>query len=89
MHKLYPTLFSPYQLPNGVVLKNRMICPPNAPSTVQGAQNYPTDHLIRQYAQRLETAPLLSLPPAAISPPLTRKSTPGDGMWRMAVHKMP
>lgn len=52
MHPCYPTLFSPYQLPNGVVLKNRMICPPNAPSTVQGAQNYPTNNLIRQYAQR-------------------------------------
>lgn len=52
MHKLYPTLFSPYTLPNGVVLKNRMICPPNAPSTIQGAQNYPTNNTIRQYAQR-------------------------------------
>lgn len=52
MHPYYPTLFSPYQLPNGVVLKNRMICPPNAPSTIQGAQNYPTDNLIRHYAQR-------------------------------------
>lgn len=52
MHPYYPTLFSPYQLPNGVVLKNRMICPPNAPSTIQGAENYPTDHLIRHYAQR-------------------------------------
>ena len=36
MHPYYPTLFSPYQLPNGVVLKNRMICPPNAPTTIQG-----------------------------------------------------
>ena len=52
MHRYYPTIFSPYQLPNGVVLKNRMICPPNAPSTIQGAQNYPTDNLIRHYAQR-------------------------------------
>lgn len=52
MHPIYPTLFSPYVLPNGVVLKNRMICPPNAPSTIQGAQNYPTDNLIRHYAQR-------------------------------------
>ncbi len=52
MHPQYPTLFSPYVLPNGVVLKNRMICPPNAPSTIQGAQNYPTNNLIRQYAQR-------------------------------------
>ena len=52
MHPIYPTLFSPYKLPNGVVLKNRMICPPNAPSTIQGAENYPTDHLIRHYAQR-------------------------------------
>ncbi len=52
MHPKYPTLFSPYQLPNGVVLKNRMICPPNAPTTIQGAQNYPTNNLIRHYAAR-------------------------------------
>lgn len=52
MHKIYPTLFSPYQLPNGVVLKNRMICPPNAPSTIQGAENFPTQNTIRQYAMR-------------------------------------
>lgn len=54
MHPYYPTLFSPYVLPNGVVLKNRMICPPNAPSTIQGAENYPTAHTIRQYAKRAQ-----------------------------------
>ena len=52
MHRYYPTLLSPYVLPNGVVLKNRMICPPNQPSTVQGAENFPTQNLIRQYADR-------------------------------------
>lgn len=52
MHKTYPTLLSPYMLPSGVVLKNRMICPPNQPATVQGAENFPTQNLIRQYADR-------------------------------------
>ena len=48
MNRYYPTLLSPHVLPNVVVLKNRMICPPNQPSTVQGAENFPTQNFIRQ-----------------------------------------
>ena len=89
MHPYYPTLFSPFQLPNGVVLKNRMICPPNAPTTIQGAENYPTDHLIRHLPSVPETAPPLSPPPAAIWSRRIPRGTPGAGMQRMAAHKRP
>lgn len=51
MHDYYPTLLSPIQV-GSRILKNRMICPPSAPGTIQGPQNYPTETLIRHYADR-------------------------------------
>ena len=51
MHDFYPTLLSPIQVGNRI-LKNRMICPPSAPGTIQGPQSYPTETLIQHYADR-------------------------------------
>lgn len=51
MHDFYPTLLSPIQV-GSKILKNRMICPPSAPGTIQGPQNYPTETLIQHYADR-------------------------------------
>ncbi|MDD6023077.1 MAG: FAD-dependent oxidoreductase, partial [Oscillospiraceae bacterium] len=51
MHDFYPTLLSPLAV-GGRVLKNRMICPPSAPGTIQGPQNYPSETLIQYYADR-------------------------------------
>lgn len=51
MHEFYPTLLSPVKA-GSRILKNRMICPPSAPGTIQGPQSYPTETLIRHYAAR-------------------------------------
>lgn len=51
MHEFYPTLLSPIQV-SSRILKNRMICPPSAPGTIQGPQSYPTETLIQHYADR-------------------------------------
>ena len=40
MHEFYPTLLSPIQI-GGRVLKNRMICPPSAPGTIQEPRSNP------------------------------------------------
>ena len=51
MHSFYPTLLSPIAV-GGRILKNRMISPPSAPGTIQGPQDYPTETLIKHYADR-------------------------------------
>ena len=42
MSHRYQTLISPFVLPNGVVLKNRMVHPKCAPDQTQGPEDWPT-----------------------------------------------
>ena len=51
MNKYYPNLFSAIKVGN-IVLKNRMICPPSKPHFIQGDENFPSEQLIRHYANR-------------------------------------
>lgn len=76
MHEYYPTLLSPIEI-GGRVLKNRMICPPNAPSTIQGPQGYPTETLIRHYADRARNgAAIVTCSGGYLTPP-----DPSGHMW--------
>ena len=76
MHQFYPTLLSPIQV-GGRILKNRMICPPSAPGTIQGPQNYPTDTLINYYADRARNgAAIVTCSGGYLAPP-----DPNGHMW--------
>lgn len=46
MSHRYETLLTPFVLPNGQILKNRMIQPKCAPDQIQGPEDYPTEQFI-------------------------------------------
>ena len=51
----YQTLISPFVLPNGVVLRTRMVHPKCAPDQLEGPEDYPTEqfgHFHREAARR-------------------------------------
>ncbi len=76
MHEYYPTLLSPIQV-GGRILKNRMICPPSAPGTIQGPQNYPSETLIQHYADRAKNgAAIVTCSGNYLTPP-----DPSGHMW--------
>ena len=54
MSKRYKHMISPFQLPNGVILRNRMIAPPSEPHYIQAAENFPSEGLIMHYARRAQ-----------------------------------
>ncbi len=54
MSHRYQNMISPYRLPNGVVLRNRMIAPPSEPHYIQAAENFPSEALIMHYARRAQ-----------------------------------
>ncbi len=51
----YPHLFEPIVLPNGVVVKNRMESTPSGLHFLQGAEPYPTEAVIANYANRAKS----------------------------------
>ena len=55
MNHRYQTLISPFVLPNGVVLRTRMVHPKCAPDQLEGPEDYPTEqfgHFHREAARR-------------------------------------
>ena len=59
MNKEFKSMTSPYQLPNGVILRNRMIIPPSEPHNIQATENYPSEGTIMHYARRAQNGAAL------------------------------
>ncbi len=51
-YKKYPLMFSPYRLPNGVLLKSRLEATPSGQHFIQGPEPYPTHAAIADYASK-------------------------------------
>ena len=50
MSDRYKHMISPFRLPNGVILRNRMIVPPSEPHYIQAGENFPSEGIIMHYA---------------------------------------
>lgn len=59
MNDRYKNMTSPFRLPNGVILRNRMICPPSEPHYIQAGENFPSEGLIMHYARRAQNGAAL------------------------------
>lgn len=53
--KKYPTLLSPYKLPNGVVLKNRLIAGMSSPYNLKGPEEFICDAVVQSYINKAKS----------------------------------